>query len=146
MRPVAYRCKEGIHLQHFLGQIGHGGGEYFRGGTIQEGYGIGSILSGLVKQAIPLVTKIGKPILKKGAKELIHTGSNILSDVVIHKKKPRASIKKRGKEAVTEALKRAFKGQTGRGRKRTKRQPSVCTKVKKRRLKRDIFGLDNVID
>lgn len=50
----------------------------YRGGSVQRGYGLGSIFSGLVKSAIPL--------LKSGAKSLgktaLKTGLNVARDAI----------------------------------------------------------------
>ena len=54
------------------------GGNFFRGARIQRGYGLGNILGGLFRSALP--------ILKKGAKALgkqaLQTGVEIASDAL----------------------------------------------------------------
>lgn len=90
-----------------------GGGEYsnfqvpvFAGATTQRGYGLGSMLSGLLKSAMPLV--------KRGAiafgKTAARTGLNVLDDVIQGqniKTAARQRIKGAGRELVQKVITRA---------------------------------------
>ena len=130
MGKVPYVCKKQQYENHFMGQIG-GGNEYFSGQAIQEGYGLGNVLASMVKQALPLIVKHGKPIAKRGAKELLKSGTNVVKDVVIDKKKPMTSIKSRGKDSI-----KSFLTQKGKGIRKRKPKTKIC----KSKLKKDIFG------
>ncbi len=63
--------------RYYRNQAG-GGGNFFKGAPIQRGYGLGNILGGLFRAALP--------ILKQGAttlgKQALRTGVNIASDAL----------------------------------------------------------------
>ena len=129
MRRTPYICNGQLYKDHFLGQVG-GGGEYFYGDLAQEGYGLGNVLGGLVRHAVPLALKYGKPLAKKGANELLKTGTNIINDVVIKRKKPLHSIKSRGLLSLHNII-----SQTGKG----KRRRSKKARCSKKHIRKDIF-------
>lgn len=92
------KCNKDCRKSHFLH---YGSGlPVFRGDLIQEGYGLGGILSGLFRKAIPIFA----PILKEGAKTLgraaLKTGRNVLADVMSDK----ASLKDSLKQRIAETL------------------------------------------
>ena len=49
---------------YYLNQIGHGM-PVFAGASMQRGHGVGNILRGLLRVALPLVKSVGKSALKK---------------------------------------------------------------------------------
>jgi hypothetical protein len=69
----------------------------FRGKSVMPGNGIGSIFSGLFRSAMPL--------LKTGAKKLLSTGADVLSDVVSGenlKQSAKSRFKNTGKELMSD--------------------------------------------
>ena len=66
----------------------------FRGRAVQKGYGLGSVLGGLFKSALPLLTKAGTSI----GKSLLRTGINVAKDTISGQ-----NIKKSLKNRFTEA-------------------------------------------
>lgn len=62
---VPYCCDSHAHEQYYTQQAG-GGLPVFAGARVQQGHGIGNILGGLVRMAIPLL-KSGAGILKREA-------------------------------------------------------------------------------
>ena len=59
-------------------QSGNGGFPVFRGSRMQRGYGIGSVLSGLFRAAVPFLRKGAKSL----GKEALRTGINVGQDVL----------------------------------------------------------------
>ncbi len=109
----------------------NGGSPVFRGSLMQRGHGLGSILRGLFRSALPLI--------KSGAKSLgehaLRTGLEIANDVA-----DGSSFKESAKRRIPRGIKSfaqsyGFIPQSGSGKRR--RRKTVATKRKK--LKRDIF-------
>lgn len=102
----------------------------FRGDAHQHGYGIGNIISGLFRQALPVIA----PVLKAGAKTLAKTafttGRNVLSDVISDRHTFKDSLKRRVGEALD------LSASTPPSRKKRKR----TARISKPRKRRDIFG------
>ena len=65
-------------------QTGSGSMAVFRGYRSQYGAGLGNVLSGLLRQAVPLVA----PAVKNIGKTLISAGANKLQDVIRSKLGP----------------------------------------------------------
>lgn len=63
--------------------------------TYQKGYGIGSFLGGLFRCTFPLLKKSSAAV----GSEILKSGANVFSDIS-RNENPKASIKKRGKEAI----------------------------------------------
>lgn len=72
----------------------------FRGDIRQDGFGLGAILGGLLRQAVPVL----KPMVKSLAKTALRTGSRVLSDVVDNKKTFGEAVKDQFIESVDSAL------------------------------------------
>ena len=62
---------------HYLSQIGNGIPVY-AGGTMQRGHGVGNILRGLFKVAVPLVKSVGKSALRRGVPILKEVGKKTI--------------------------------------------------------------------
>ena len=62
---------------YYVHQIGHGM-PVFGGATMQRGHGVGNILRGLLKVALPLVKTVGKSVLKKSAPIMKEVGKRAL--------------------------------------------------------------------
>ena len=93
----------------------------FHGSRIQRGYGLGSILGGLFRKALPYLWKGAK----YAGKTALRTGANVANDV-IDGQNIRASIKARSAQAgkriannVTDSILSKVGVQAGRGRKRS---------------------------
>ena len=86
-----------------------GGINVYAGSQFQKGHGIGNVLSGLFRSALPLIKK-GAASLGKTA---IQTGVNILNDG-LQGKNLKASIKQNAKQAGKEILSNAVKSVTSR--------------------------------
>ena len=110
--------------QYYRNQVGSGD-VFFRGTRIQRGYGLGNILSGLFRTALP--------ILKQGAKglgkEVLRTGVEIASDG-LSGQNVKTAAKARLKQAGARSLKRAADSL---GRRNVISEPN-------KRLKRKIIG------
>ena len=72
----------------------------FRGDVRQEGWGLGGLLGGLFRQAIPIL----KPMASSIAKAALKTSGRVLSDVVSNKKPLKDAVKDRFLETIDEAL------------------------------------------
>lgn len=72
----------------------------FRGEFNQQGSGLGNMLAGLARRAIPLLT----PIAKTVGKEILKTGGQVLTDVLTGKDDIKSSAKKRVSNAIVERL------------------------------------------
>ena len=72
----------------------------FRGELRQEGWGLGGLLGGLFRQAVPIL----KPLAKKLVKTAVRTGGRVLSDVVTGRKPLKRAMKDRFAETIDMAL------------------------------------------
>ena len=74
---------------HYVNQLGHGM-TVFSGPRTQRGYGLGHIIRGAARSAMPLLIHAGKEALKKGAIELIEgfTSGGQRKPVVKRQRKP----------------------------------------------------------
>jgi hypothetical protein len=130
-----------VYHDYFLGRGGNL--PVFRGHYYPHtGYGIGGIISGLFRSAIPLLKPLAKKVAKATGKELLRGGTKIFSDVM-EGKNLKSAIKSRGLEGISNLAEKAFRNRSGassRGRKRK------ATSQKKRHrsnklAKSDIFDL-----
>ena len=117
---------------YYMTQSGNGL-PVFQGSRGQRGHGLGSMLSGLFRSALPMI-KSGLASLGKHA---LRTGLEIASDVA-----DGSSFKDSAKARVLPGIKRfaqseIFSKQSGSGKRRRKKVPKKSRKVK--RIKRDIF-------
>lgn len=103
-----YCCEERKSMieNYYKQQVGNGL-PAFVGRKYQRGHGIGNMLSGLMKSAIPLLKKSGKSV----GKHLLSAGMNIATDV-LSGKNIKESSKKRLKAGGRNAI-RELKSQHG---------------------------------
>ena len=131
-----------VYERYYVNQVGSGMPVYRGSTSLQRGYGLGGLLGGLFRSAIPL--------LKKGVavvgKEALKAGGDIAQDVM-NGQNVRASAKRRLKSAGRNLGTRAInkiKKSTGskRGKKRGGLNRTVISRAGKRRRKtyEDIFG------
>ena len=72
---------------------GHGYIPVFGGKMRQEGYGIGNVLGGLFRSAMPLLKNLGKKV----GSQLLRGGKDVVKDIIAGKR-IKSSLKKRGME------------------------------------------------
>lgn len=70
----------------------------FKGEIRHTGYGLGSLLSGLARTVLPVIS----PIAKTLAKSALRTGGHILSDVVSGRESLKSSARKRIADTIEE--------------------------------------------
>lgn len=130
----------------FHGQIGNGVDiPIFRGSRFQKGYGIGSMLSGLFRSALPVIKRgavsLGKTALRRGL--------NIAQDAITGKSLKQSvanNLREAGSELIgnlaSETL-TSSRSKQGISKKRRSQKRSSSKASKKRgakRQKRDVFG------
>ena len=79
------------YKDHYLSQIGSGMPVY-SGATMQRGYGVGNILRGLFKVAVPLMKSVGRSALRRGAPILKEVGKKVIKhglDEMTSSKRPK---------------------------------------------------------
>ena len=84
-RREAYCSDAKLYDDYYVGQAGYGM-PYFSGTQIQRGHGLGNILSGIMRAAMPLVKGGVKALGKQG----LQTGMQIAGDVLSGKKTKQA--------------------------------------------------------
>lgn len=105
-------------------------------GSLQHGHGIGGVIAGLARMAIPLLSKTAKttaiPMLKKAGKHALSIGVDAASKVLMRKMKPKDAAKQSAQllgKRIAEII------QSDIAPKKRKRKP---TKKRKRKVN-DIF-------
>lgn len=121
----------------------HGGGlPVFRGMRHQAGYGLGSFFSSLKKTIMPLVHSKLLPILKSTGKNLLRSGTDVVSDVILNNKDLKSTVINRGKEALkrsaTDTIPFFTGAQSGSGQKRRKKK--VKRRITSKNKTTDIFS------
>ena len=126
-----------MYEAYYLDQSGNGI-PVFSGGRGQRGHGLGSLLGGLFRSAMPMI----KRGLATFGKHALKTGLEIANDVASGE-----SVKQSAKRRIPQSIKRFAAShnvinQTGSGRKRTKRRKKSRSSKRsnKRRKFNDIFG------
>ena len=131
---IPYHTPLNYYDQYYMNQVGAGMPVYRGSPVLQRGYGLGGLLRGLFRRALPF--------LKKGAtmvgKQALQTGMDLAEDVMSGqniKTAAKRRIKSGGKQLGADGLKRV---QTGRGRGRIIKKST--TKIKKGPPKKIIWG------
>lgn len=116
-----FRVNPRHYEDYYLHQIGHGL-PVFRGGRGQRGHGIGNILGGLFRSAVPLLKKGAKAL----GKEALRTGMAVAGDV-LDGRSLKSSVKTRGLAASKRVARKAVSSVTAssNGNKKRKRQPTT---------------------
>ena len=126
MRTIKYYTDtKGIH-QHYCGQSG-GSIPVFVGSPIQRGSGLGRLLSGLVKTALPILKKTVLPAVVKSGKE-------VFSDVITKKKGVKQALLDSGTRRIDEFLSQKPRGTAGPKRKSNSSSGGVSKKRRKNTL------------
>jgi hypothetical protein len=114
------------------GNGGHNGGNYFHGIPHQRGWGF---FGDLRRFITPLALRAGRYL----GKHLLHTGSNVLSDVASGsslKDAARSRMRETSKKIKSDVFEKL---QQGEGIKRKRKRKKCQSKSKCRKTKRDIF-------
>jgi hypothetical protein len=102
-----YMAPRGQYAAYYAkSQFGHGILPAYGGVARQKGHGLGSLIGGLLRSAVPLISTIGRKVAKTAGSALLSTGAGVLSDVIAGKNF-KTSVKSRAKQAGQQALKRA---------------------------------------
>lgn len=103
MPRVPYVCDPKAYVEHYGGGL-----PTFRGEVVQEGYGLGNIISGFFRSLIPLASKHVVPLIKRSAgavgKSLLRSGANVMKDVILEKKDPKSSLKRHAKTSLEDLI------------------------------------------
>jgi hypothetical protein len=140
MNKKRFCCEasSGMYEDYYRNQIGSGL-PVFEGSRGQRGHGLGSMLSGLFRSAMPMI-KRGLAFFGKHA---LKTGLEVANDVA-DGQTFRDSAQRRIPEGIKRLAENAnFSNQSGSGRVksyRRKRSKSSSSKKKKKRTSRDIFA------
>ena len=137
MPRARYVCDRNAIREHYGGAL-----PVFRGVSVQQGYGIGNLISGLFRQAVPLLSKTILPVLKSTAKRagktLLRSSANVMKDVILDKKDLKQSMKRHAKSSLDEILDN-IGNQKGRGFNLTCKKKRRKSPVKLKYKKKDIF-------
>ena len=127
---------DSLYDNYYSQQVGSGLPVY-GGVSVQRGHGLGSILGGLFRGALPILKGVGKAV----GKQLIKSGLNVANDVVAGRNL-KNSLKRRAREGASSLL----ANQSGSGLKRRRRNAKIATsqkattrKRRKREISPDIF-------
>lgn len=128
-----YHSNQQVINTHYKLQSGKGL-PYFEGSRYQKGYGLGSLLAGAFKAAVPLLKTTGKTL----GKQAIQTGINIAKDVA-KGRNLKSSVISNVKRIPQEVVHALTNSDTRQKRKR-KAQPQLTgNKRNSKRRKKTIF-------
>ena len=129
-----------LYEEYYMNQAGYGL-PYYSGTPYMKGYGLGGILSGVLRSVVPLFKSAGKTLLREGLK----TGTNILTDALDGRnikesasQRLSQSAKQLTRRAADKLTKTLNKSSSSRGVNRKRKTQKTQKHPVKR--KRDIFG------
>ena len=93
--------RDNIYEDYYLQQAGSGMPVY-SGVETQRGHGLGSILGGFMRSAVPLLKSVGKAV----GKQVLRSGMDVASDVISGSNVKQA-VKNRAREGAMSLLNRA---------------------------------------
>ena len=103
MTKVPFVCNPKAYQEHYGAGL-----PTFQGEVIQHGYGLGNIISGLLRSIVPLAQRHVLPVLKKTAEaagsSLLKSGVNVVKDVALEKKNLKESLKRHAKTSLEDLL------------------------------------------
>lgn len=125
------------HYKHYYSNQAGGGLSVFRGKTIQNGSGIGSVFSKVFKGISPVL----KQLAKTSGKQLLKSGTKIASDVISGKSFSQSAKKNlsEGGKDLLKSLTTSITPKVGGTKRKRKPKNRTSIKTKKRRLNNDIF-------
>ena len=135
------------YQNYYLRQAGGSDLDFYRGRTVQRGYGLGGIFRRLFRWAVPLIQKHAVPVLKDAGKavgsEVLRSTANLAGDVIAGKN-VKDSFENRLEETVDNLKSRAEQhlDAKGSGYKRRRIPKILFRKSKKRRTELDLFKND----
>lgn len=130
-----YKPNAALYDAYYSQQVGHGMPVFIGG---MRGRGLGSLLSGLFRTAVPLLKKGGKALLKEG----VRSGLEVAQDVLAGKS-VKAAVKRRAKGAGQRLVNKAlgqFNAPAPPGEPAIKRINRRVPKKKNSKRSSDIFG------
>jgi len=142
-RKFCCDASKGMYMDYYRAQSGSGI-PIFIGHRGQRGHGLGSILSGFFRTALPIVKKglihLGKSVGKQAGKQALSTGYDIVKDIA-EGRNPKEAVKERAKEGINQFIPGAFpQSGSGKKRRRSHHPRGRYEKAKRgKRVKRDIF-------
>ena len=102
-----YLAPRGEYAAYYAkSQFGHGLMPAYGGQARQKGHGFGSLIGGLLRSAIPLLSSVGRKVAKTAGSALLSTGAGVLSDVMAGKNLKK-SVASRARSTGQQVLKRA---------------------------------------
>lgn len=129
-----------LYEEYYMNQAGYGL-PYYSGTPYMKGYGLGGILSGVLRSVVPMFKSAGKTLLREGLK----TGTNILTDALDGRnikesasQRLSQSAKQLTRRAADKLTKTLNKSSSSRGVNRKRKTKKTQKHPVKR--KRDIFG------
>ncbi len=122
-RPIESKAYENYYIR----QVGQGI-PVFEGTNLQRGYGLGGILGGLLRSAVPLL----KQGVKSLGKQALKTGMNIAQDALAGQS-IKTSAKRRLKETGANLGRQAVRKMSGGGIKRRRRNSNRQNTIKRKR-------------
>ena len=132
---VHYKPNSILYDNYYKKQVGHGLPVYVGG---MKGRGLGSVLSGLLRTAVPLLKKGGKALLKEGVRSGLGVAQDILSG-----KNIKSALKGRAKGGGKRLLNKAigqFNAPAPPGEPAVRRIKKSVRRKKKSKRSKDIFG------
>lgn len=130
MRILYLPASDKFWLDYYSGQarqIGYG----FVGLPYQRGAGLGSLFAGLFRAILPLAKSAAKSV----GREALATGADMASDI-LQGESIKRTVKRRGRKAASQLLKKASKKIAQTGGKRRKRRSVKTIRRKKPKTKR----------
>ena len=99
-----YLAPRGEYASYYVkSQYGKGLNPAYGGAPRQKGHGLGSLLGGLLRGAVPLLRSIGPKVAKVAGSALLSTGAGVLADMIAGKKLG-TSVKARAKAGGRQLL------------------------------------------
>lgn len=81
--PAPYTAPRGQYENYyFKSQYGKGLSPAYGGAPRQRGHGIGSLIAGLLRGAVPLLSTLGKSAAKSIGSAVLSTGAGVLTDAI----------------------------------------------------------------
>lgn len=131
-----YKANTALYDAYYKQQVGHGLPVYIGG---LRGKGLGGILNGLLRTAVPLLKSGAKTLLREGAKGGLQVAQDVLSGQNV-----KAAVKRRakgvGKNLLNKAIGEFIPPPAPPGEPAVKRIRRPTTKRKRAKRQRDIFG------
>ena len=130
---MAPKLKPHISSNHIGGSM-----PVFRGATMQRGYGLGGMLKGLFKSAVPLLKQSGKLFGKRALQSGINIAQNVMKGN--HLKNASTTELKRITKQIKPSSRSGKKKLSTMHKKKSKGRPTIIfRKTKKRKRSPDIF-------